>query len=347
MKSSLILTTILLLTLQVSFGQNTFDVQDFSKDYYGKLYLDNPTEVFSKGWTAIYQKKTNKLLLKVESDKLVSDFDEENRIKTNILELPYGEQSVIIYEDLNFDKMKDFAIMDGQNSCYGGPSFKVFLGTKNKNKFIFSKSFTRLAQENCGMFKVVPEKKQITTMTKSTCCWHQYSTYIIQNNKPKAIEIIEVESGVAPYNLLYIQRWNGRKMIHSRERMFYDNEFEKSKIHFSFQTENKRRVHLYEKNGSLNYAFINEKDYLELALPEHTDDSKTQFVIKPTNNRIEVSFKNYEFEYVIYETSTSQIGIQVWRKGVLQKDILGSFATKSGHLTDFSSANLDNLRHYK
>jgi CRISPR/Cas system-associated endoribonuclease Cas2 len=28
-------------------------------------------------------------------------------------------------------------------------------------------------------------------MTKSGCCWHQYSTFVVEDNKPKVVEIIE------------------------------------------------------------------------------------------------------------------------------------------------------------
>src|SRR5688572_15488927 len=131
---NLVCLLMILATTSVVAGQKTFEVQDFSEDYYGKVFLENPTEVFSKGWAAIYQKKTNKQLIKVDSEELVGDTEEE-KIKVNIKELPYGEQSVIIYEDFNFDSIKDFAIMDGQNSCYHGPSFQIYLGGKVKGKF--------------------------------------------------------------------------------------------------------------------------------------------------------------------------------------------------------------------
>ena len=80
---------------------------------------------------AIYQKKTNRQLIKINSDELVGD-TEDGKIKANVHELPYGEQSAIIYEDFNFDDIKDFAIMDGQNSCYHGPSFQIYLGEKRR-----------------------------------------------------------------------------------------------------------------------------------------------------------------------------------------------------------------------
>jgi hypothetical protein len=39
---------IILITSINAFGQKIFDVQDFSKDYYGKVYIESPTEFLAK-----------------------------------------------------------------------------------------------------------------------------------------------------------------------------------------------------------------------------------------------------------------------------------------------------------
>lgn len=49
-----------------------------------------------------------------------------------------------MYEDFNFDGNKDFAIMDGQNSCYHGPSYRIYLAADKG--FSFNEAFTRLAR---------------------------------------------------------------------------------------------------------------------------------------------------------------------------------------------------------
>src|SRR5262245_33092173 len=106
--------------------QREYRVDEFSEDYYGIVHIESEVDFYKKGWIAIYDKRTNKELIKVFSDKISLDLH-EGKIKANILELPYGEQSLIIYDDFNFDEIKDFAIRDEQISCYGGPSFNVFL----------------------------------------------------------------------------------------------------------------------------------------------------------------------------------------------------------------------------
>src|SRR5215204_1300965 len=192
-------------------GQKTFEVQDFSKDYYGKVYIEKPSEVFSGGWVAIYEKKTNRQLIKLVSDALAGE-TEDGKIKANVRELPYGEQSVIIYDDFNFDGIKDFALMDGQNSCYGGPSFQIYLAGKVKGAFTLNKSFTRLAQDYCGMFQTDAKEKKIQTMSKSGCCWHQFSEFIVAGNAPKAVKIVEEEMGF-PFNSVSTEIWDGKKMV--------------------------------------------------------------------------------------------------------------------------------------
>ena len=161
-------------------------VDDFSDDYYGKVQVENTHEVFKKGRISIYKKKSNTEILHVDAKEIALTLHDE-KVMANILELPYGEQSVIIYQDFNFDGVKDFALMDGQNSCYHGPSYTIFLA-KN-SKFILSKTFTRLAHEYCGMFSVDQTQKRIRTMTKSGCCWHETTEFIVENNQPKEIRI--------------------------------------------------------------------------------------------------------------------------------------------------------------
>jgi hypothetical protein len=173
-------------------GQTTFIVEDFSDRYFGKVVLvDNETNsefVKGSGWIAVFDKETNQQLIKVENSQIFTTLH-DGKVKANIAELPYGEQSLIMYNDFNFDGKADFAIMDGYNSCYNGPSFEIYLATKNG--FKYSEDFTRLAQEYCGMFEVDYDKKQIFTMTKSGCCWHEYSTFTVENNRLVVIEIRE------------------------------------------------------------------------------------------------------------------------------------------------------------
>ena len=129
MKRILILCFIVLGWLHSVFGQVTFNIDGFSEQYYGKVYFSDTTQTASAGWVEVYDRSTKKKLIHVDADELSFDLH-DGEIKANIAEIPYGEYSVLLYEDYNFDGIKDFAIMDGFNSCYGGPSFQIFLASR-------------------------------------------------------------------------------------------------------------------------------------------------------------------------------------------------------------------------
>ena len=92
-------------------AQVTFPVRGFSDKYRGEVFIADTSEVFSPGWVAIYNQRTGEELIKEESDELTFNLHDGN-LEANVLELPYGEQSAIIYNDFNFDGKKDFAISD-------------------------------------------------------------------------------------------------------------------------------------------------------------------------------------------------------------------------------------------
>lgn len=243
-------------------AQVTFTVHQFSKDYYAKLYIADTAQVFSQGWVAVYNNKTQKQLIKVIADELTFTLHKD-KLLANIQELPYGEQSQVIYEDFNFDGRKDFALMDGQNSCYHGPSFKIYLATATG--FKNSVAFTRLAQEYCGMFIVNAKEKMLHTMTKSGCCWHQYSDFIIKNNEPIAQKIVEeqVDASGLVYNYLEKNRING-KLTEKHYSVFDPADFAKN-ILFQFQLNNKKKMYILKSDGErLHYIFTDKEGIVEL-----------------------------------------------------------------------------------
>lgn len=271
------------------FSQTTFVIDDFSKDYFGKLYIADTTEVFSKGWVAIFDKKSKKQIIKINSDELTFNLH-DNKVLANIKEIPYGEQSTIMYEDYNFDGIKDFAIMDGQNSCYHGPSFQIFLATEKG--FIKSPEFTTLAQEYCGMFGVDYKTKTIHTMTKSGCCWHQFSEFKVNNNKPYPIKIVE-ESVNAPgitwdyeeQNLI-----NGKMVKSSYQLLALD--IDKNNLVLSFEFENKKKMKIFNSGNSLYYVFTDADEKIELLYYD-------TFRYSYRDNSL--SFTNRSTEYIIYD----------------------------------------------
>jgi hypothetical protein len=324
------------------FGQKTLDVQDFSPDYYGKIYIAEPSEVFSKGWVAIYQKKTNKQLIKVDSDELAIE-TEDGKAKANVKELPYGEQSAIIYEDFNFDGVKDFAIMDGQFSCYHGPSFQIYLAGKVKNRFALSPAFTELAQEYCGMFEVDRAKKRITTMTKSGCCWHQMSEFIVVGNKPKAVKIVEEDMTKFPLSIVSTEIWNGTKMVKTTVRTVDLTEENEIKVLLSFKTQKGGdEIVLLRSDDMLFYFFINGKQNVELAYPTDSESENPTFTLDANGKNTTLAFTNRGVTYKIYETENEKIGVRIVAGG-RSSDIPGNFASRKGSLRQLKGETLSNV----
>lgn len=333
------LTAILIpiFTTTLSFAQKEFTVDNFSKQYYGKIQISDTSEVFSKGWVAIYDRKTNKQLIKVTSDELALTLHEGKAI-ANVKSLPYGEQSLIMYDDFNFDGKKDFAVCDGQNSCYHGPSFKIYLASANG--FLYSKEFTRLAQEYCGMFNIDHEAKRIHTMTKSGCCWHEFSEFAVVNNKPKAVKILTAAQD-RQFNIFTEEVWNGKSMTKKTVRTI-DTEQEGIEVVLSFAVPaNDKQVILYISDGALNYALLRKDASLEFAWPAEPAPGNPAFLLEGTPNNPTVTFKNANASYKIYERP-DEVGITINVDGKTYNWI-GDVKTKEGGLSRLSKAKPDNV----
>ncbi|UYB52058.1 hypothetical protein OCJ37_19130 [Xanthomonas sp. AM6] len=178
-------------------ARRSYEVQDFSERFRATLEVEDSGEVFRPGVVRVFARGSATPLIEVASPELVLDTDAKGgKAKANVHQLPYGEQSVLIYDDFNFDGIKDLALMDGQNSCYHGPSYQVYVGTADG--FAPSPAFTELAQSNCGLFQVDAQARELHTMTKSGCCWHQFAVYTVRGGEPLLErEVVEDATGAA------------------------------------------------------------------------------------------------------------------------------------------------------
>jgi len=273
-------------------AQESYDLIDFSDEFSGKIIIDDNQEnsdLETNCTLNIYQKKSGKLVFSKRT--VYSEYDmEDSKVKSNIQQIPYGEQSILIYEDFNFDGKQDIALRTGNYSCYGGPSFEIYLA--DKNGFVYNESFTELGSNYCGMFTVDAEKKQLQTMTKSGCCWHQFSTYVVENNQVVPIEIIEESySGIfADYSIQ--KRVNGKMITSGYQKFAEGNEPE-----FTMVFENGKKMYLMSIYGDehLGYIFTNAEDVVELFIDaDFTFNKATQTL----------TFKN---KTTIYEVSEKEI----------------------------------------
>lgn len=269
--------------------QITFRVDNFSDSYYGEIFISDTTEVFSEGWVAIYDKETNEELIKENSEELTYTLH-EGEILANVKELPYGEQSQILHEDYNFDGVTDFAVMDGQNSCYHGPSFQIYLATNDG--FVHSPEFTELAQAYCGMFFVDNMNQTIHTMTKSGCCWHQYSEFKVKDNRPYPIKIVEESTSHMGITWDYVEEEliNGEMVKTTYQQLAFN--FDDDDLLLSFEFENKKTMWIIRTDQMLYYIFTDTDDKVELLYNESFQYSRAQNTL---------TFSNHDTRYIIHD----------------------------------------------
>ena len=309
--------------------QTTFIVDGFSDRYFGKVFLDD-IETYSdivkgSGWIAIFDKETNQQLIKVENDQLFT-WLHEGKMQANIAELPYGEQSLIMYRDFNFDDKADFAIMNGHYSCYNGPSFEIYLATDNG--FEYSDDFTNLAQEYCGMFHLDYDEKQIFTMTKSGCCWHQYSTFVVEDNRPVAIKIVEegISMSGTVWDIVEQERVNGKMTTQQYSIFNTDAEID---VMYSFEFSNGKKMRLIADYDRLHYIFTNKDEKVELYV------GGEGFRYSKKDNMLE-----FENEGTSYKITSTGIIVSTSNK---KYDMKALPETIKGSLTDILEKNFDNV----
>lgn len=175
----------------LALAQTTYPIEKFSDIYSGQVTVIKQGD--NNEFTLTIVDKDNKPVINLSPYAGFSEFDvnDKGEIKSNVSNPPYNEQNLIISQDVNFDGVADLAIRNGFNSCYGGPSYDIYL--QQGDKLVHSPEFSALAQEYCGMFSVNNETKTLHTMFKSGSSRHQYTDFKVENGKPVAVKIVETE----------------------------------------------------------------------------------------------------------------------------------------------------------
>ena len=314
----------------------TYQIQDFSDDYYAIIKSTNDANNETNSIVEIRDAKTKKILISQPAD-IDIDYELDNskahqlgdKISANIVSLPYGESSLLIYDDFNFDNKPDLAIKDGRNGCYGGPSYQVYL--KQGRTFVHSEGFTELAQGNCGFFDIDEEKQTLHTMTKSGAAWHQYSDYKVINNKPVAVRIVEEEYNYKGLlSILEKTRVNGKMVENQYQQLaMYEEGDDSSRYVYGFDLDNGKKMILdsYDEDH-LYYAFTDKDGKIEL----YYDG---QFIYDAKQKTL--SFTN---KPVVYEISSQGIAVRTSNKNVLLKSKIGSVRGNLNNLGRFKNVKV-------
>ncbi len=330
-----ILIFFLLVFSFTSKAQTTFKIEKFSNLILATVTIadESINEVFKQGTIQVFDSKTKKEIINIESPELTFDLNSKNNIKTNVKQLPYGEQSILIYEDFNFDGNQDLAVMFGQESCYHGPSYSIYLF--DKGKFVYDDAFSALATENCGMFQVNAKLKQLNTFTKSGCCWHLDTTYKIVNNNPIVIKTIEMNHQKYPFLYTTTTTFGKKKVAIIKKEIVFDQMAVKELFSFRLLKNNKKVVLFDDGENNLYYALIRVNDSVEFNYP---DDDKTEnqtFIIDSISKNI--SFMNENTTYKIYlettQNKTVSVGIIITNENE-SSNLVGDKSTIKG---DFKS----------
>ncbi|WP_282117347.1 XAC2610-related protein [Cellulophaga baltica] len=314
----------------LTLAQRTYTISDFSSTYNATIAIEQGFEndTFKKGSFSIVNTSTDKQVLFIESDELIIETDNNTEEKINTISLPYDRQNFLIFQDFNFDGLEDVAFMDGHNSCYGGPSYQIYL--QEHQTFVHSPEFTRLSYEYCGMFQIAEKTKTIHTMTKSGCCWHQFSEFKVQDNKPIAIKISEESMNPNGMLIDYVEKERvNNQMVETKYSVLPDSGFDIQTI-FSFQFKNGKKMSLIHAfSNQLYYAFTDKEETVELFYEDN-------FVYDKSKNSLSFTNKNTS-----YQISTTGITIRTPRKNISMNAVA---ETVEGELASVLRLTLENMR---
>ena len=313
--------------------------------------------ISQEGYVSVYNKQ-GKRIVKESSGHLFVDINPSGQARANVVQLPYGEQSVLIYDDFNFDGQKDLAIMDGQNSCYGGPSFQVYTG--HGSDFKHDANLTSLAQEYCGMFNWDNKTRIISTMTKSGCCWHQFNSYQYIGKKLTLTQ--SVETGLLSNHSQFSKIVHKTRVGNNRyktqswlELPLYEEQDVPTQIVLGFPLimagQANKYVTVYKNDeGDLDYALTQGDPGYRVEYSYELDSTgemakkrefKTEFTYHKNNGMLE--FSSPEATYRIYDTA-DKLGVEVVQKG-RSVFLAGERGAKLGDLTQLDTLKKDDKEH--
>ena len=151
MKKALLLCFLLSGWILSALGQASFNIDGFSKQYYGKVYFADTSALTSAGWVEVYDRITNKKLIHVDQMSCHSTFM-MGRLSPTLLRFLMENTVFYSIKIIILTVKRTLPSWTGSTVAIKGPSFLIYLATENG--FQFSGDFTELAQDFCGMFSV-------------------------------------------------------------------------------------------------------------------------------------------------------------------------------------------------
>ena len=291
----------------------------------------------------VYSRKTGRKLLEVPTRISRDDRPQAVTISGH----PYDADYLLDYEDFDFDGVKDLAVQDGQDSCYGLPSYQVYLA--RRGSFVQNPGLTRLAHDYCGLFRVDRQTKRLNTMTKSGCCWHQFSSFKLVGGQPVLWDQVEETVTVTG---IYVSRKVNRKDGKPAHQTTYLMAQGLPGPIYRFPLSGKagRRVTLWTNDIDLDYALLRAEDSEDvvefsplLAAQDRNKDAeavpRVQFNLDMNAGRL--SFRNLDTVYTVIDTP-QRLGNELNQGGNITF-LAGDRAKQKGSLEALAALKLDNV----
>lgn len=328
-------------------AQQIYKVADFSDKYEAEIRVpeyydyneshyyddnDDTTGISKLPTVLIIDKQTGKILIDAKAHLDISyDINDDGLIKSNVLEMPYGDQSAILCDDFNCDDEEDIAIKIGNLSCYGGPAYVVY--TAKGGKLELDEALSELAQNYCGFFDYDCDQREIRTMTKSGYGWHQYSTYKITDGKVSIREVIvdDHRSILYPETIITTFDDEGKETI----KIYANTDNIEVILSFELAKNKKKVLVLNNLQGLLSYCFLKEDGEVEFDFGE-------DFYLSKEEDKDILTFSNDSAKYSIY-CSDKEVGVVVVTNGKTY-DMKGVLSTKKNSLKAlYNTEDLENL----
>lgn len=216
--------------LTAAMAENRFVLHDASQHYNFVIQLDTDCSPPAKeeygtcegpGMLVVSDKKNRSELQKIRMDNIFISFAGKDEPLVNSARM-YDYQGVINVGDFDFDGHEDFAVQNGNNGPYGGPTYDVYLYSKAGNRFVLSESLTNLISETLGFFQVDSRQKLIKTSAKSGCCYHEYVEYKVVKGEPVPVyRVIEdaLNSGDDEYVTVTKERFHDGRWHSTSEKI--------------------------------------------------------------------------------------------------------------------------------
>lgn len=185
----------------------TYHLTDPARKYAIEVLFPQPPAQSFEGAPAqitLRDKSSGQVLQRIDSAEAFAVYKPDS-LELDLNQAPaYGDQSLLFFDDFNFDGQQDLAVRNGSEGGYGGPSYDIYLSDPASPTLVFSPAFSSLTRdEQLGMFGVDPVAKRLSTRSKQGCCWHQSAIWQVENNQPvmvgEKIEAMQMPTQAKPY----------------------------------------------------------------------------------------------------------------------------------------------------